>query len=270
MNTPASALPPPKEELADCTFATPPLLSLIFVINILFLLTARRVIDLLRDKLHHLSSTLAETQNYVRELEDTRRESREQVKSFLEKVEKEADERVEVAKKRMEEMEGEFKTLREYLRLEHLTKKLHELEEAHNTTIVALGAARSERTELGRADGGMLRVACFPFISHTVVSHSRSFSFTEAEEKQRSEAAAHAKRSDAAKKATEEVQDSRRQTEAQIAAGPDDVSLIRDADDILLKLLQGRFYPQAMMLRLTKEQYEDTQKRFTVSEAAPH
>ncbi|KAH0583272.1 hypothetical protein H2248_011147 [Termitomyces sp. 'cryptogamus'] len=94
--------------------------------------------------------------------------------------------------------------------------------------------------------------------------------FTEAEEKQRSEAAAHAKRSDAAKKATEEVQDSRRQTEAQIAAGPDDVSLIRDADDILLKLLQGRFYPQAMMLRLTKEQYEDTQKRFTVSEAAPH
>ncbi|KAH0583276.1 hypothetical protein H2248_011152 [Termitomyces sp. 'cryptogamus'] len=199
---------------------------------------SRRVIDLLRDKLHHLSSTLAETQNHVRELEDARRESREQLKSFLEKVEKGAEERVEVAKKRMEEMEGEFKTLRECrdvklaqdLRLEHLAEKLHELEEAHNTTIVALDAARSECTELGRVKDGLIR------------------SLAEAEEKRRSEAAANEKGLDVAKKAAEEAQDSRRQTEVQIA------------------LLQERFDAQTMTLRLTKEQHGDIQERFQASE----
>ncbi|KAG5724768.1 hypothetical protein E4T56_gene16422 [Termitomyces sp. T112] len=186
-------------------------------------------LNLLRDKLHHLSSTLAETQNYVRELEDARRESREQVKSFLEKVEKEADERVEVAKKRMEEMEGEFKTLRE----------CRDVSSQYYDRRPWCCSLRTHRTgKSGRRSAP---------------------SFRQADEKQRSEAAAHAKRLDAAKKATEKVQDSRRQTEVQIAAGLDDVSLIRDADDILLKLLQGRFYPQAMMLRLTKEQYGDIQ-----------
>ncbi|KAG6873641.1 hypothetical protein C0995_013146 [Termitomyces sp. Mi166 len=236
---------------------------------------SRRVIDLLRDKLHHLSSALAEAQNQSRELEDAGRESREQVKSFLEKVEKGAEERCEVAKRRMEEMEGELKALRECrdaklaqdLRLEHLTKKLADLEETHIATTAALDAARSERIELGGINDGLLR------------------SLAEAEGKRRSDAVASEKELDAVKKMAGEAEEKyelsfylserwligrcgQSKTDGTSCGGEFQryMYLMKDANGGLLKVLQERFDAQAMTLRLTKEQYGDIQERLQVSE----
>ncbi|KAG6895403.1 hypothetical protein C0992_001470 [Termitomyces sp. T32_za158] len=193
---------------------------------------SRRVIDLLRDKLHHLSTVSAEAQTQVRELEDARRESTEQVKSLLEGIEKGAEERVEIAKRRMEEMEGELNDLKECrnakitqdLRLEHLTTTLSELQEAHIRTTAALDAVRSERIELGGVNDGLIR------------------SLAESEEKRRTETAAHDQELDAAKKAVKDAEESQKQTDLRMVA------------------LQERFDAQTMTLRLTKEQYGDIQK----------
>ncbi|KAG6876426.1 hypothetical protein C0993_003207, partial [Termitomyces sp. T159_Od127] len=188
---------------------------------------SRHVIDILRDKLHHLSSIHADARNQVRELEDARRESTEQMKSFLERVEKGAEERVENMRRKMEEMEGELNVLKECrnakltqdIRLEHLAKTLSELQEAHNITTTALGAVRSECIELGGVNNGLMR------------------SLAEAEEKRCFETAAHEKKLNAMKKVVEEVEESQRQKDHHMAA------------------LQERFNAQTMTLQLSKEHY---------------
>ncbi|KAG6917885.1 hypothetical protein DXG01_000656 [Tephrocybe rancida] len=198
---------------------------------------SRRVVDLLRDKLHHLSSTLADSQGRMRELEAVERESREHFKGVVQKLQEGAEERVGAAKTKLEEMEGEMKELRECrhvkiaqdLRMGDLTKMLRELEEAHTDTTAALDNLRAEHTRLGVINDGLVQ------------------RLSEVEEKRRIGLEAVAAR------------------EEELIAAAKAVDV---AEERTLKVLQERFDAQTMTLRLTKEQYGDLQERLQASEDA--
>ncbi|KAG6833976.1 hypothetical protein H0H93_012836, partial [Arthromyces matolae] len=200
----------------------------------------RRVIDLLRDKLHHLSTTLAESQNRVRELESGERESKEEVKVFLERVKREGEERVAFFEGRMKEMVHELEELRECrnakkvleLRLEDLGRAVKELEDKHASTTATLEDTRAEKVELQLGNQRLKQ------------------NLDETETKMREELLKSGEEMSAMKKACADAEESRRQIETQMA------------------LLQERFSAQTLTLRLTKEQYADVQERLQGSESA--
>ncbi|KAG6828779.1 hypothetical protein H0H92_006803 [Tricholoma furcatifolium] len=82
---------------------------------------SRHVIDILREKLTNLSSSLAEALNRIHEIEATEREVREQFKSMIEDIKVDAEERISTEKVRLAQVEM------------MLRKKTNELEEANAT-----------------------------------------------------------------------------------------------------------------------------------------
>ncbi|KAG6846616.1 hypothetical protein H0H93_012825, partial [Arthromyces matolae] len=204
----------------------------------------RRVIDLLRDKLHHISTTLAESQNRVRELECVERESKEEVKVFLERVKREGEERVAFFEGRMKEMVNELEELRECrnakkvleLRLEDLGMAAKELEDKHASTAATLENTRAEKVELQLGNQRLKQ------------------NLDETETKMREELSKSGEEMSTQRKACEDAEER--------------LTLSYPISPSSQKLLQERFSAQTLTLRLTKEQYADVQERLQGSEGA--
>ncbi|KAG5644399.1 hypothetical protein DXG03_008566 [Asterophora parasitica] len=244
---------------------------------------SRRVVDLLRDKLHHISSQLAEAQGRVRELEGDERRAlleslrsgdvdstkntealgckmdtllerlvmreRETIDAFAEAAKHES--RFNIAQTQVANLEAELKSLRECndanckleLRVEDLLRKTAELEDSLSETTKNLIAAQGALLQLKSENASLGTQFSDAHTSFVKTNETRDIEMKSLRE-------THTAELTTMKKEVADAEESRRLTELRIA------------------VLQERFDAQGLTLRLTKEQSGELQERLQASETA--
>ncbi|KAG6856581.1 hypothetical protein H0H87_002970 [Tephrocybe sp. NHM501043] len=244
-----------QEELADCMFF--PLFSLLPQKSALTHLAAHRVTDLLRDKLHHLSSSLALAQERVRELEEA---SVRHMKDLVERFEEAATERV---KEKEAEKEERIKEREQAAEKNRDREDKERYVPCRIKEAVADLAHRLRRMKIEEMEREVFTLRAIRDLKIAQDVRIETLEGEVREEKGRCDVLADLE--DKLRQATEEIA-----SKEEKLVGAQSVVEVKESrcreEEVRVAVLQERFDAQAMTLRLTKEQIVDLQVHLQTSE----